>query len=169
MPADESQVRALTEYFTRDTDASRFCGLGAGASMEDVKRRFGEDGFVSLCETRIGKRLVDATLYKGSDVVELGGTTWKRFTEIHLPLDPATGFPFVDVRFVREGYVMAELKATVVELKKFFTALHGKSMTFERGGVRGEVWVEATGVKKADELANLKPSAAIRVRVSPVR
>jgi hypothetical protein len=168
MAADETQVRALTEFFTRDTDASRFCGLGAGATIEDVKSRFGEQGFVHVDQTRIGKQLVDATVYKGSDVVELGGVSWKRFTEVHLPLAAEKGFPFIDVRFVREGHVMAEVKATVVELKKIFMALHGKSMTFERGGVQGEVWVEATGAK-ANEAAGLKAAAAIRVRVSPRR
>ncbi len=169
MAADETQVRALIAFFTRDTDASRFCGLGADATIEDVKRRFGEDGDVSLGSTRIAKNEVDATLYKRSNVAELGGTTWKCFTEVHLPSAPDTGFPFIDVRLVRDGYVMAELKAAVAELKKVFTALHGKSMRFERGGVRGEVWVEATGVKVANEAVNLKPCAAIRVRVSPMR
>jgi hypothetical protein len=165
---DETEVRAITDRFTADSDAEHFCGLGVGATLEEVERRFGRVSTMPDL-TIMGGREVAVTRAERSSLVQLGPTTYECFVEVFLPIAPATTFPYVDVRLVRQGYVMTELKAAAAALTLFFTELHGRSLRFQRGGVPGEVWIMTSGVRKADAVVKLAPSAVLRVRSSPRR
>jgi hypothetical protein len=163
---DNEEVRAIVGFFTRDSDAERFCGLRAGATEAEVEQRFGEGCFPFPGRATFEGREVEVTKVSRSGPVVLGPTTYKCLVEVLLPVDPALGFPQVDVRLVREGYVMKELKAAAAELKTFFSGLHGPKMRFLRDGARVEMWIEAGGVKKADERVGLTPCASLRVQAS---
>lgn len=163
---DNEEVLAIVGFFTRDSDAERFCGLRAGATEAEIEQRFGEGCFSFPAQATFEGRLVDVTKVSRSGPVVLGPTTYKCFVEVLLPEDPALGFPQVDVRLVREGYVLKELKAAVAELKTFFSGLHGPKMRFLRDGAKVEMWIEAGGVKKADERVGLTPSAFLRCQAS---
>lgn len=169
-PPNEPEVQSIVEFFTRDSDATRCCGLGVGATIADVERRFGKaEGTPLEARTSIAGHEVWLTDYHQRSQLTLGATPYTCLVQVMLSPGAATGFPFVDVRLVREGYVMGELRAAAKALKAHFAALHGPKLRFERGGLKGELWIEANGSKETNTALGLTPRASLRVRSSPLR
>lgn len=157
--ANDEEVRSIVDFFTRDSDADRFCGLRADPTPAQVEERFGAGCFSTQGLAIFNGREIEVTKVKRTGELVLGAVPYTCMVEV---LIPAAGVAQVDVRLRREGYVLTELKAAARELKQFYAPLYPNRLRSERG----QIWIETSGVKKADEAFGLTPCASLRVQSS---